>query len=64
MTTDPTMTRIAEAVDLHHRQGRPEAARDHLQHARTNIDELADDDYGRLIRDGLNRLSEQLNATT
>jgi hypothetical protein len=39
-------------------------ARDHLQHARTNIDQLADDDYGRLIRDGLNRLSEQLNATT
>ncbi|MEO3867729.1 hypothetical protein ABGB18_02740 [Nonomuraea sp. B12E4] len=28
MTTDPTMTRIGEGVDLHHRQGRPEAARD------------------------------------
>ncbi|SEG69801.1 Tetratricopeptide repeat-containing protein [Thermomonospora echinospora] len=28
MTTDPTMTRIGQAVELHHHQGQREAARD------------------------------------
>ncbi|MEU1727858.1 tetratricopeptide repeat protein [Actinomadura sp. ATCC 39365] len=28
MTADPTMARIGQGVDLHHHQGRPEAARD------------------------------------
>ncbi|WP_231618727.1 hypothetical protein [Nonomuraea sp. SBT364] len=28
MTTDPTMTRIGQGVELHHHQGRREAARD------------------------------------
>ncbi|MGW6502877.1 tetratricopeptide repeat protein [Nonomuraea angiospora] len=28
MTTDPTMARIGQGVELHHHQGQPEAARD------------------------------------
>ncbi|MBL7259799.1 hypothetical protein [Paractinoplanes lichenicola] len=35
-------------------------ARDHLEQARAGIGALGDDDYGRLIRDGLDRLTEQL----
>ncbi|GAA3805828.1 hypothetical protein GCM10022226_27410 [Sphaerisporangium flaviroseum] len=35
-------------------------AREHLQQARAGIGALGDDEYGRLIRGGLERLAEQL----
>ena len=37
-------------------------AREHLRQARAGIDTLGDDEYGRLIRDGLERLEQQLPA--
>jgi hypothetical protein len=38
-------------------------AREHLQQARAGIGALGDDDYGQLIRGGLERLAEQLAET-
>jgi hypothetical protein len=35
-------------------------AREHLRRARATIGALGDDEYGRLIKDGLERLTEQL----
>jgi hypothetical protein len=35
-------------------------AREHLQHARDTIGALGDDEYGQLIKDGLERLAQQL----
>ncbi len=35
-------------------------AREHLQQARASIDVLGDDEYGRLIRDGLQKVAERL----
>jgi hypothetical protein len=35
-------------------------AREHLQQARAGIGALGDDEYGQLIRGGLERLAEQL----
>jgi hypothetical protein len=35
-------------------------AREHLQRAQATIDVLGDDGYGRMIRDGLERIAEQL----
>lgn len=37
-------------------------AREHLRRAQATVDELGDDEYGRLIRDGLKRVSEQLGS--
>ena len=37
-------------------------AREYLRQARAGIDALGDDEYGRLIRDGLERLEQQLPA--
>ncbi|MEU7750080.1 hypothetical protein [Nonomuraea sp. NPDC049158] len=39
-------------------------AREHLQQARAGIGALGDDDYGRLIKDGLERVAEQLDDAT
>ncbi|GAA4180053.1 hypothetical protein GCM10022252_02370 [Streptosporangium oxazolinicum] len=39
-------------------------AREHLQQARAGIGALGDDEYGRLIKDGLERLAEQLDDAT
>ncbi|WP_433509372.1 hypothetical protein ACQP2T_36105 [Nonomuraea sp. CA-143628] len=39
-------------------------AREHLQQARAGIGVLGDDDYGRLIKDGLERVAEQLGEAT
>ncbi|MEV1248383.1 hypothetical protein ACIBO2_28215 [Nonomuraea sp. NPDC050022] len=39
-------------------------AREHLQQARAGIGVLGDDDYGRLIKDGLERVAEQLDDAT
>ncbi|WP_225732639.1 tetratricopeptide repeat protein, partial [Nocardia sp. JCM 34519] len=35
-------------------------AREYLQRARETIDALGDDEYGRLIRDGLKQVAERL----
>jgi hypothetical protein len=37
-------------------------AREHLQQAQATIGALGDDEYGQLIRDGLERLTEQLRS--
>ena len=37
-------------------------AREHLQRAQAGIGALGDDDYGRLIKDGLDRLAQQLSS--
>lgn len=38
-------------------------AREHLQHARSGMGALGDDEYGRLIKSGLERLERELAAT-
>lgn len=47
-------------ADCYRKLGELDTARKHLDHAVTGIDELADDEYGRLIRAGLDRLTQQL----
>jgi hypothetical protein len=39
-------------------------AREHLQQARAGIGALGDDEYGQLIKNGLERVAEQLNDAT
>jgi hypothetical protein len=46
--------------DCYRKLGELELARQHLQRARDTIGALGDDEYGRLIKDGLERLTEQL----
>jgi hypothetical protein len=46
--------------DCYRKLGELELAREHLQRARDTIGALGDDEYGRLIRDGLAQLAEQL----
>ncbi|WP_348774955.1 hypothetical protein [Verrucosispora sp. WMMD1129] len=48
--------------DCYRRLGDLDLARDHLHRAEAGMVELADDDYGRLIKSGLDRLAEQLSA--
>lgn len=48
--------------DCYRKLGDLDRAREHLRHARAGIDALGDDEYGRLIRDGLDRLTRLLNA--
>ncbi|GIJ43873.1 hypothetical protein Val02_07590 [Virgisporangium aliadipatigenens] len=47
-------------AECYRRLGELDPAREHLAAARAGIDALGDDDYGRLIRDGLERLTRQL----
>jgi hypothetical protein len=47
-------------ADCHRKLGDLEQAREHLRLAREGIGVLGDDEYGRLIRDGLERITEQL----
>jgi len=47
-------------ADCYRRLDDPGRAREHLEQARAGIGALGDDDYGRLIRDGLDRLTQQL----
>jgi hypothetical protein len=42
--------------ECYRRLGDPDRAREHLREARTGIAMLGDDEYGRLIRSGLDRL--------
>lgn len=46
--------------DCYHRLGELDRAREHLRRAQATIGSLGDDAYGRLIRDGLERLTQQL----
>ncbi|WP_045748483.1 hypothetical protein [Actinoplanes rectilineatus] len=47
-------------ADCYRRLGDLTTAREHLASARDGIGALGDDDYGRLIRTGLERMTEQL----
>ena len=46
--------------ECHRKLGDLDRARAHLQQARETIDTLPDDEYGRLIRDGLAQIAEGL----
>jgi hypothetical protein len=48
--------------ECYRKLGDPGRAREHLDHARAGIDALGDDEYGRLIRSGLERLAQQLGS--
>ncbi|GAA5059919.1 tetratricopeptide (TPR) repeat protein [Thermocatellispora tengchongensis] len=50
--------------ECYRKLGDLDRAREHLQRARAEIGALGDDEYGRLIRGGLERLAEQLGDTT
>ncbi|MER7498879.1 hypothetical protein AB0L05_07205 [Nonomuraea pusilla] len=45
------------------RLGDPGRAREHLQPARAELGALGDDEYGQLVRGGLERLAGQLGET-
>ncbi|MEU4540262.1 tetratricopeptide repeat protein [Streptosporangium sp. NPDC023825] len=47
--------------DCYRKLGDLERAREHLEQARAGIGALGDDEYGQLIRGGLERLTEQLD---
>ncbi|MFF5084478.1 tetratricopeptide repeat protein [Actinoplanes sp. NPDC000266] len=49
-------------ADCHRRLGDLDLAREHLQQARERMSPLGDTDYGRLIRDGLDRMTQQLSS--
>lgn len=46
--------------ECYRKLGDLDRAREHLDHARATIGALGDDDYGKLIRDGLEQLAERL----
>lgn len=48
--------------DCYRKLGDIDQAREHLQHARAGIGALGDDEYGRLIKTGLQQLATQLAA--
>jgi hypothetical protein len=48
--------------DCYRKLGDVDQAREHLQRARAGMASLGDDEYGRLIKGGLDRLTQQLNA--
>ncbi|MFC0097244.1 hypothetical protein ACFFKH_06845 [Micromonospora marina] len=49
-------------AECHRRLGELDQARDHLRRAREGVEALGDDGYGKLIRGGLDRLSQELAA--
>lgn len=63
MSGDPVLARISEGADGHRRLGDPVLAREHLERARERIGALGGDDYGRLIRSGLERVEADLFKT-
>ncbi len=46
--------------ECYRKLGDLDRAREHLQHAQATIGALGDDGYGQMIRDGLERVAEQL----
>ncbi|MEU8041395.1 hypothetical protein [Streptosporangium sp. NPDC049078] len=50
--------------DCYRKLGDLDLARKHLQQARDTIGALGDDEYGQLIKGGLQRLAEQLDEAT
>ncbi|GAA3166815.1 tetratricopeptide repeat protein [Nonomuraea salmonea] len=50
--------------ECYRKLGDLDGAREHLQRARDEIHVLGDDDYGRLIKDGLERIAKQLDEAT
>ncbi|MEV0373502.1 hypothetical protein AB0I10_27425 [Streptomyces sp. NPDC050636] len=48
--------------DVYRRLGDLDRARDHLSRGRAAVGELGDDEYGQLIRGGLDRLAHQLST--
>lgn len=46
--------------ECYRKLGDLDRAHEHLRRARTEIDALGNDEYGRLIKDGLERIAEQL----
>ncbi|MEU6738936.1 hypothetical protein [Streptosporangium sandarakinum] len=50
--------------DCYRKLGDFDRAREHLRQARAMIGALGDNDYGRLIKGGLERLAEELGDTT
>ncbi|WP_432992451.1 hypothetical protein [Dactylosporangium sp. CA-233914] len=48
--------------DCYRKLGDLGRAREHLQQAQAGIGALGDDEYGRLIKDGLDRLTQQLTS--
>ncbi|MER6825181.1 hypothetical protein ABT352_04260 [Streptosporangium sp. NPDC000563] len=50
--------------DCYRKLGDLDLARTHLQQARDTIGALGDDEYGQLIKGGLQRLAEQLDEAT
>ncbi len=51
-------------TECYRKLGDLDRAREHLRQARDGIGALGDDDYGRLIKGGLERLAEQLDDVT
>ena len=49
-------------AECYRKIGDLDRARAHLHHARAGIDTLGDDEYGQLIRNGLDRLTQQLTT--
>lgn len=50
--------------ECYRKLGDLDRAREHLQQARAGIGALGDDEYGQLIKNGLERVAEQLNDAT
>jgi hypothetical protein len=50
--------------ECYRKLGDLDRAREHLQQARAGIGALGDDEYGQLIRSGLERVAEQLDNAT
>ncbi|GGP05225.1 hypothetical protein LDL08_05865 [Nonomuraea glycinis] len=50
--------------ECYRKLGDLDRAREHLQHARDGLGALGDDEYGQLIRNGLEQVAEQLDAAT
>lgn len=48
--------------ECYRKLGDLDRAREHLQRARETIGALGDDDYGQLIRGGLEQLAQQLST--
>ena len=47
-------------AECHRKLGEPDRAREHLARGRAAVGALPDDGYGRMIRDGLDRLAQRL----